>query len=344
MRSILTARVVWSVLGLTLVVIAACESGLDVGRSPDELMVRTLDLDRPFGERSFHRVVDVLPTTEGAWVLSLEENALTFLPLDGRLPTTFARRGGGPGEVRLPVALTAAPAADPDAPGIEVWDFGSRRVTHFTNTGVVDHSTELNSSFSTRIRADLPDVTFAKPFKVRRQGTAVVAAHFDGPVTLPHHLRQATLVRGEEDLGPASGSRGIRAMGNGELVTPPLGHTPVPLWDVCDASTMVLLDPDTRSLTWVVDGEVGSTAPLPFPTRDLTQDERMSYVMEMARLEAGEEALADPEMMADLENMADASSGLFPKTAPPASGLICLSDRSALVREFDASTDPLGHS
>ena len=133
-------------------------------------------------------------------------------------------------------------------------------------------------------------------------------------------------------------------MAQPDLRTPPMGHVPVPLWDVCDDATLVLLDPDNRTISWITDGALEHTAPLPFPVRELTETERLSYIVEMVRLEAGEDALMDPMMQADMEQMAAPGSGMFPKMAPPASGLVCLSDRSALIREFDATTHPMGHS
>jgi hypothetical protein len=323
---------------LTAVVVLGCEGAPIAPPVTLPETTRDLQLTELFQETSFHQVLDLLPTEEGTWILSRDDRPLTFISRDGATHR-FSRRGQGPGEMMFATALT--PTGDD---GVEVWDFGNRRRMALNSDGALRDDSRMDVTFSRAVRSDLPDVTFANPFKVRRVGSTVVAAHFEDPVTRPHDLRRAELVLGDAELNPSRAPRTIQAMADADLPAPPQGHVPVPLWESCGTELLVVMDPDARTLSWFDNGRAVGTVDLPFPERNLTEAERLAYVHYMIELEAGLEALDDPEILADAEAMAHEGSGMFPRQAPPASGLLCLTDGSVLVREFDASEHPLGHS
>ncbi|HSM61632.1 MAG TPA: hypothetical protein VK849_12575 [Longimicrobiales bacterium] len=305
-----------------------------------DVEVRVGDLRVVAGEALFTGVRDVAATPEGIWVLDGGEPYVTWVDNNGAIGARFGRKGRGPAELIDPRAIqTAAGAASPD---LLVWDPGNARVTRFGPDGN-PVSTMRPDDGHGAIRADITDVTYADPFRIRRVGALFAFARYPAGLSRPADLARGrlALAAGPDLRGgaPVAGLDGAPAYGGadgpGELGA-------LPLWDGCPDGELVLWLPGREHLTWLdTGGTVTLSVGVPNEPRPLTDRDVESYLRLMARLETGD----DPESTGiDIAAMARTLRDRFAREAPVATGLRCGPGREGWLRLFDTSSDPLGRA
>jgi hypothetical protein len=164
------------------VVVSGC------GAAPPERGTETLSVDPAeiellSAEARLVAVRAVAMDSESVWVLDGAAPFLTRIALAEGRSVQAVRDGRGPGEFLDPVELQ--PVVDSAGPGVGVWDLGNRRVSVFDTFGIFCGSEPLSDEGGIRARTDFRYVSYADPYRVRRQGDTTVAGFFPRRLDFP---------------------------------------------------------------------------------------------------------------------------------------------------------------
>jgi hypothetical protein len=248
----------------------------------------------------------------------------------------FGPEGDGPGELRDPWAIQ--PTLSPSEPGVLVWDFGAGLVSEFDADSGFVASARLSDTGRIRARADIRQVSYGDPFRVRNDGRGYFATFFPGRVDRTGDLAAGVLHRSDRllDPGPELASFSDH-MGGG--VSTLQEWAAVPFWDACDG-VVALWSPQSASVVWLqAGGEARARVPVSLPATPLSLEDRARYLEWMARLELG----PDFERAGiDFTALARAHQDRFVELRPLATDLRCEGRDVAWIRLFDTSADPLG--
>ncbi len=295
-----------------------------------EVMIDELELIAP--SIGFSAVRDVAVHGDVVWVLDGTPPFLTRLSVTGEVAHQFGDEGEGPTELVNPWAIVA------DSQGVRVWDLGNRRVSAVSPDGVTMGSQRMSDASGARIRANIRDVSYANPFRIRRWGSGLVFSHFPQPVDRTADMASGSLRWADQNLEPAAriyafsdhvqrGSTSLREWAS------------LPLWDVCDEVAVVWSPAEERLLWMESDGQVRARAEAGLDPVDITVSDVEAYLRWMGRLELGP---GHQGGNIDYAALAARSRDRFADTAPVATDLRCESREVVWVRLFDTSTDPLG--
>jgi len=285
-------------------------------------------------------VRDVVRSGDVIWALTETEPFLHAYSPSGRLLAEFGSLGDGPGELRNPRAVSAAPSDD----GVVVWDLatGSRPV--FTAEGTLLSPAPV-PDVRRRARMDIESVTFGDPFRVAEgvEGTLVVD-YGTGP-NLPDDMWTGTIIRvaadGSDPAALVDFSTDLE--GAESRATTLMGLAPVPLWDRCPDGRIAVLDPVAAHLRlFGPDGSSYEPVPLPWSPRTLLEEELLGYLRARMQVEARElDVSADEIEQAAADAVANAGD-MLPSETPLAVDLLCSGDR-VWVQEFDGLAHPMGY-
>lgn len=289
-------------------------------------------------------VRDVVRSGNAIWVLTETEPFLRAYSVSGRLLAEFGNLGEGPGELRNPRAVSAAPSDD----GVVVWDLatGSRPV--FTTEGMMVSSAPI-PDVRRRARMDIGSVTFGDPFRVAESvGGTLVVDYGTGP-NLPDDMWSGTIVRVAADGSETTALVDFDAdlEGAESRTTTLMGLAPVPLWDRCPDGRITVLDPVAAHVRLFgrdgsSDGSSQEPIPLPWTPRALLQEELLGYLRARMQVETRELDVSPAEIeQAAAEAVANAGD-MLPSETPLAVDLLCSGDR-VWVQEFDGLAHPMGY-
>ncbi len=286
---------------------------------------------------------DVLPLDSTTVVLG------SFAPFvhvlrDDTVAGAWGEQGDGPRELRFPARLVRT--ADG---GAMVWDVGKRELFALTDSGLSE-GVPLTPSRRGMTVADVEQITFGAPFRIRRAGARWVTASYSPGITSQDGYWHGSIV--SLAAGAEPHEREIVRLDSAFGAPPPRGTqlAEVPLWDLCPDGVAVF-DPHTgRVRVFALDGtEIGAGAPRPphVASRPVTNHDLRVL---LRRLVAAEIQATRPGRTPDstaVAHMIESSLDRFRRsvapTLPRAIGLRCTDRGIIWLREFDeASGDALG--
>lgn len=322
---------------LAVLTLTSCDSG-SPGSSTVEIDPAALVVFEE-GEQLWG-VRDVVRSGNAIWALTETEPFLHAYSPSGRLLAEFGSLGDGPGELRNPRAVSAAPSDD----GVVVWDLatGSRPV--FTTEGTLLSSAPV-PNVRRRARMDIESVTFGDPFRVAEGDEGTLVVNYGTGPNLPDDMWTGTIIRvaadGSEPAALVDFSADLE--GAESRATTLMGLAPVPLWDRCPDERIAVLDPVAAHLRlFGPDGSSQEPVPLPWTPRAIQQEELLGYLRARMQVEARELDVSTAEIeQAAAEAVANAGD-MLPSETPLAVDLLCSGDR-VWVQEFDGLAHPMGY-
>jgi len=281
-----------------------------------------------------------LAMTEGAvWVLDNAPPFLTRVSLDDGSVIRIGAEGQGPGEYRFPWAVQPAQISAGEK-GVVVWDLGNGRVSVVGPEGAFLGSMLLNPSHGLRARANIRDLSYVDPFRIRNLKGRIVSGHFEDRVGSTLDVVKGTLQLVHRQLRP---EREIARFSNSvdlDQATSPVWAS-VPLWDAC-GETVVLWSPATSSVLWLdLDGRVRAQTRIQIPPRIVEPASALSYLRWRVRVESASGLRASESYIRRLWLR---FRSIFPEEAPPVTDIRCQAPGGAWLRLFDTSQDPVGRS
>lgn len=326
-------RVGWLFLIST---VGACSDG--EGRYPglDATAVLPGDIQVLPGSTGFFGVRDLAVQAGSIWVLDSDPPFVTRIPLEGGPAHSFGDRGGGPREFQDPWAIGEA-ESEPGS-SIAVWDLGGRKVSYWAESGAFLRSEVIAQEGTILARADIREVSYVDPLRVRTIGGKALVGNFPRRVHREGDVTSGSLRLGTPTLFPERTVVEFR-----DHVNPngPLNRvwTAAPLWDACPGSIAVW-SPGRGSVVWYdTDGSELFSSSLTLAEIEITEEDILAYLKRIARLELGPGASVPASILRQFVNRAGT---LFAETHPGPVDLRCESDGVAWLRLFGTLTNPIG--
>ncbi len=319
-----------------LIVSAGCGSDPDDPNGPRVLEVR--DFVLLTSSEGVPDVRDALPDGHGGtWVLSSFEPHVSLLDSVGEVTTRFGVSGRGPGELRNPWYLASHPE------GIGVYDAGARRLKVFSPSGdlVAEYETPAPGG---SVMNDYREANHGEPLRVHRFGAGWVFETYSDEVSNAGALWSGQLVYVREWDAPPD-----TLLKYQELRAEPYEaglrlFAAAPLWTVCDADHIAVLNPLDSLVTRLGRGgameSVKISLPLPPLTPELVEawvDLRLDLALRAENLEVDAASRAMVRQQALGEAMSAA-----PDVQPPTK-ILCDNDGRLWVQGFSVETDPQGY-
>ena len=284
-------------------------------------------------------VRDIVESDGVIWTLTESAPFLRAYDRSGSLLAEFGHTGDGPGELRNPWSLLSGPSSGT----VTVWDLGSRRLSTFTTRGVLV-SAERSPTIQAGVRSDIRTVTFGDPFRISRDGDALLVVRYENGLTHSDDFWGGQVIRvaGPEQETDVLIDLDLDLPGAANRPSGPLALAPVPLWDRCPDGRIAVLDPLEGSIhLFDASGQNDSQVALPWQRRQLLQSERIGYLKSMMRDETRNEDISEAEIQQVVEE-ALSRSDVFATGAPLGVDLRC-SQGTVWIQEFDGTSHPLGY-
>ena len=323
--------------GVALVGVAVCSCWPGSARDGiNVLQVESNDIRAVTSEVRFLSVRDMVLDSGSVWVLDGAPPFLSRVAVGEGRSVQFGGEGRGPGELLNPWAIQ--PLSGPGGLGIHVWDLGTYRVSLFDTLGGLLRSESLSDKGMIRARADIRDVSYADPFRIRSEGNTTVVGHFPKRVDRTGDFAAGSLRRADHRLSP--GPPLVRFSDHIEGGAPSqLEWVGVPLWDLCDG-TVVLWSPSSARVVWMdLDGTEVGWVPVDGASVEIDLGDIEGYLRWMGRLELGPDHDAAG---IDYARMARAARDRFADRHPGPTDIRCEAKGVAWLRLFETSVDPLG--
>ena len=323
----------------SLALVGVVASGCWPGSSRDGidvLKVGSNDIQAVTSDARFFSVREMVLDSGVVWVLDGAPPFLSRVALADGGTLQFGLEGQGPGELLNPWAIQPEPS--PGGPGIRVWDIGTHRVSLFDTSGGLQASERLNEEGMVRARSDFRSVSYADPFRVRREGNTIVVGSFPRRVDRTGDIATGSLRRADHQLTP--GPLLVRFADHVEGGTAgQLEWAGLPLWDLCDGA-VALWSPASAQVVWLdLEGnELGRTLVEGVST-EIELEDIEAYLTWMGRLELGPN---HEGAGIDYSGMARAFRDRFAERHPGPTDLRCEAKGVAWLQLFDTAVDPLG--
>lgn len=338
-----TRRFILGAVALVALTVALGMSSSSAGHSGDAPMIEigeeALRLVSP-ADDALWEVRDILEHRGTVWALTASAPFVHgFTPGGGRI-AAFGTAGEGPGEFQFPHGLWPG-----DSEGtLTVWDVGRSKAQTVSSSGELLESRALADPGV--IRADIRTVTFGDPFRIFREGDAMLMGRYDSGVSSGDDLWRGKLVRAYEKRGAAEElvvDFGRDLPGAQHRPRAPSVLTPVPLWDGCPDGRVAVLDPLERTLHMFGPGQTGpEVIPLPWKPAELQRVEKFRYLKHQLTAELRNQDVPESEIDRIARSILVDAEGMFPREAPIGVDLRCSRDR-VWIQEFDSDAHPLGY-
>lgn len=304
----------------------------DFRRHPlPESSIRFLDTPTRFSS-----VRGITVSGETIWVLDSEPPFLTRLGWGSDGELSCGKKGRGPGEFLNPRAIQPYPPAG--SGGALVWDFGSGRMVAVDGTCALKEETRFHESGLIRGRADLPEVSFLDPYRIRVNDSTAFANRFYRRLDHSSDLAHGALVRASLNL--TSVDTVLSFMAHVPMGVESLKEwAPHPIWDFCDGH-IVLWSPRAAKLIWMdPSGEVQTEKALDLPTTPVRARDIERYMERMAELEMGPDYR---DAGINFSQLGRANQDRFAENRPGVTGMLCGEGGDLWLRLFGTDADPLG--
>lgn len=279
-----------------------------------------------------------------AWLVTANEPHVHRVDLARARITSFGTDGGGPNELRYPIFARF----DAPAHAVDVLDAGGRAIVRFSEDGAFLSRTPTPPLGLELVRGDIEAVSYGRPFRVRSRGDSLVWAQYPAGLNhtsefpfgriarlVPNAAQPEVLLDFGTDLSPAP---------KGILNDP---FRAIPLWDLCPSGELAVLDPVGLVVTWRWPGlPVHDSLRIPAEPRPTREADVRRYLMHVLALELRGEVGGAPAM-AELEKavaglMQNDAAEHFGAVLPAFTDLLCASDGTVWLRDFDTTADPRG--